>query len=338
MAFGAVRRAYRAPCKFFSDDPTAENQIRWYYVPNDRPLYEGWTVFHPRVDTPPNEATSKYEAEGHGRDVRTFAGYTGADVYGFTGDHVHGDDDDFRGISKRKKYFLDGVPPAAPCPSNAVLVRIGFHVEVEDVIEEVCLCGGVEAPQEFDMEIVAPDYPEVDGQIVHLSHDDESLTCLWSGSIEIDGTFLSVEIACWFPEEGIPYLFNVIWPDSPYGTWQLAGTFTTDEVSASPWGFEHLETVAEDFVETENLATIRTLAFVERVPIGISFGITISDPPPPPEALDVAFSLGVDVMDLPPPIEEIGVGLTIGVEVEDLIDPPPPIPFALEIGVEVEDV
>jgi len=114
IAFGAVRKTYSAPAKFFVDDNPGANRIFWYWVPDDTPHYEGWTVFHPRVDTPPNEATSTHEREGLGREIRTFDdGDTFTQVLPLHG--VHGDASDFAGTSNKNKYDRTPYPPYQPC-------------------------------------------------------------------------------------------------------------------------------------------------------------------------------------------------------------------------------
>lgn len=141
-----MRACYSAPCKFFADDLLPDNRINWYFVPDDTPIYDGTTVFWPRSDVPPDQATSAFESEGFGRDVRTHT--LGTDVYGRAGDHVHGDADDFAGNSLRKKYYIDDVPPEQPCPVPVF----------------PCVCADMLTDHPtFSLRMHSPDYPELDG-------------------------------------------------------------------------------------------------------------------------------------------------------------------------------
>ncbi len=337
MAFGAVRKAYKAPARFFADDPEADNQIIWYNVPDDTEIYDDWTVFTPRVDTPPNEATSAYEREGIGRVVRTF--YNGFDEYGFPGTHVHGDPEDFSGLAKRKKYFVGDVAPVPPCPSR--LVRVPFSIGVVcpdegDVL--ACACNSVGGPASFDMIIDAPDYPEIDGMVVEMIEDEEEVFCTYHGSAEVlAGSFVGVEIVCAPGGGDVQYLYTVLWPDSPYGEWELAGPLVLGDFTSSPWGFSHTDTVAIDFEDTENLATIHTAAFVSTLRVGFEIGLTVEDVPPPPEEFAVGFEIGLAVVDVEPPIEEFSVGLLIGVEVIHVDSTIEILPLAFLVGIEATD-
>lgn len=98
MAFGASRRNYSAPCNFYADKAGPPNRIIWYPVSDGTPIYEGPSVFWPRLDTPPNEATSAYELEGKGGIVRRQN--DAGDIYHRPGDHAHGTEDDFDGETK----------------------------------------------------------------------------------------------------------------------------------------------------------------------------------------------------------------------------------------------
>lgn len=109
-----MRAPYSARCNFFADGSTADNRINWYIVPDDTPRYAGPTVFYPRVDIPEDKASTVFEDEGAGRNVRRFKPRP---IFIAPPPHdVHGDDDDFQGLSLKEKYFPDGVAPDAPCP------------------------------------------------------------------------------------------------------------------------------------------------------------------------------------------------------------------------------
>lgn len=318
MAFGAVRRAYKAASRFFADDPPGANQIRWYYVPDGTPIYDGWTVFWPRVDVPPNEATSAYEREGYGRDVRTFAGYSGADVYGFPGTHVHGDDEDFRGLALRDKYFIDDVPPAPPCEGIGIFLGILFGVEVEDVAELSCpCCADGSSPDDFTVYIDAPDYPDYHGMPIEMHRVTEPFgpQCQWIGEFpeEIEYGEFELTLGGEYPDyvwSGVLEIF-----DEPEGTILFGLSPTTIANSCDPFVFFYAGLVTEFGIPTSNIAFIKTT-------------------PPETDSLDVGFYVGVDVVDV---AETIDVGFLVGVELVDLM-PPEEVEAGFLFGVEVKDV
>lgn len=113
VAFGAVRVPYSADCRFFADSALGSNRINWYIVPDDTPDYEGPSPFWPRIDVPQDEAHTDFEREGPGyvRDKDwTLAYLPPLPVHG-----VHGDEQDFLGLSPSDKYEVDGDPPLSPC-------------------------------------------------------------------------------------------------------------------------------------------------------------------------------------------------------------------------------
>jgi len=127
MAFGAVRRSYSAPCRFYSDDSLRDNRINWYVVPRDTPIYEGKTVFWPRIDDLENETPYTYEQSGTARTIRKYFPFHHPAAR--PGDHVHGDPEDFEGLSPRSKYWIAGVPPVEPCAvdeSRAYGIKLGI--------------------------------------------------------------------------------------------------------------------------------------------------------------------------------------------------------------------
>lgn len=175
MAFGAIRACYSAPCKFFADDSSTDNRINWYFVPDDRQIYDGVTVFWPRSDVANNQAQSIFEKEGPGVAVRLHN--NGADHWSRAGDHVHGDEADFAGRSKREKYFVDGVPPVQPCP----------------IVTTPCICADMQAEHtSFSVTMHSTDYPELDGVVFpmfpgtsHVPHDEAG----WWNEVPYIGTW-----------------------------------------------------------------------------------------------------------------------------------------------------
>lgn len=116
-AFGAVRKPYSAKCNFFADSLAGPNRINWYIVPDGTPIYDGITPFWPRVDVPDDQADTVFEQEGPGRTVRTFdwmIAFVPPAPHG-----VHGDAQDFLGLSPSDKY---GPNPDSPCD----VVRVRF--------------------------------------------------------------------------------------------------------------------------------------------------------------------------------------------------------------------
>jgi hypothetical protein len=103
-------------------------------VPRDTPIYEGKTVFWPRIDDIEGETPYTYEKSGPVRSIRKyfpFHHYTAR-----PGDHVHGDPSDFEGLAPRSKYWIDGVAPSDVCPPGEILnfgIRIGLKLAPADV-------------------------------------------------------------------------------------------------------------------------------------------------------------------------------------------------------------
>lgn len=127
--FGAIRRPYSAPCRFFKDDATGNNRIIWYFAPPGATWYDGDSIFVPRIDyltePPPNE----FEKTGVARFIRKYGKIT--DRWHFPADHWHGDADDFAGLSDRAKYFLPGVVPES-CPPARLLLFFGVGARCPD--------------------------------------------------------------------------------------------------------------------------------------------------------------------------------------------------------------
>ncbi|HLI95889.1 MAG TPA: hypothetical protein VKT72_07355 [Candidatus Baltobacteraceae bacterium] len=113
IAFGEVRIPYSAPCGFFADSSGLDNRINWYIVDDDTPTYDGLTAFWPRVDVPNDEAHTLYEKEGD--EYARIKSWYLAFVPPLPPHGVHGDSDDFMGVSLKAKYEIDGDPPDAPC-------------------------------------------------------------------------------------------------------------------------------------------------------------------------------------------------------------------------------
>lgn len=337
MAFGAVRKAYKAPARFFADDPAADNQIIWYIVPDDTEIYDDWTVFTPRVDTPPNEATNAYEREGLGRIVRTF--YDGVDVYGFPGTHSHGDPEDFRGLALRKKYFVGDVPPLPPCPDIRAFVRFAIGVECPEEIEELeCACNDVGGPAHFNMRIDAPDYPAIDGRVVFINHDPAFTTCAYHGTLVMeDETEIIVDINCASGIDGGQYLFEVSWVDSPYGFWFMSGGLFLDDFTFFPWGFRHTDHVYVDLLDSGNFATLITIGYIEPLRLRFAIGMTVEDGGGSVEGMNFGMAVGLAVVNVETPVEGLGIGLAVGVETIDVVAPIEGFSFGLAVGMEATD-
>ena len=82
-------------------------------MPDDTPIYEDWHVFTPGIDRSGDPPEGIYEFTRQRTNARKHHG--GTNIFGTTGDHVHGDADDFLGLSLRSKYSPSGDPPANPC-------------------------------------------------------------------------------------------------------------------------------------------------------------------------------------------------------------------------------
>lgn len=212
VAFGAVRKPYTAPAKFFADDVTADNRIIWYPVSDDTPLYDGWTVFWPRVDTPSNEATSAYEVEGV-PSLRLKAPPV-TNVWGFSGDHVHGDDEDFRGLAPRSKYF-DGDTLLHPIHCPVLGGSVECHGECIDmgsggILANCYFCGHDLIPDVLPVMLSCPDFPELDGltfSIGRLVTGDG--ICIW----KIDGDDA--------PIDGFSASLNLSAVNFPHAYWDI---------------------------------------------------------------------------------------------------------------------
>lgn len=337
MAFGAVRKPYKAPIKFFADNPTADNQIRWYIVPDDTPIYEGWTVFWPRVDVPPNEANSKFEAEGLGRDVRTF--YPGNDVYGFPADHVHGDDDDFQGLSKRKKYYVGDTPPVAPCEGTGIFIRLAIGLFVDEGIMNLCpCCEEVESPEVFDVILDIPEVPELDGQVVNMTQSESGPEgCGWIGSISVGDGILTLEFFSEVDETGPIFGGSMTFTGSEPMQFN-AGFVSPSEQTCEPWAFVISAPLFDAGDSTGFTITVRTLTAgpsFETIPIGLAIGLDVMTVTPPVETFGMGFCLGIGVVDTPP-TGEMDFGLSLGIECVDL-PPTEGLSPALLVGIEVLD-
>jgi len=316
MAFGAVRGAYKAPCKFFSDDPVADNQIIWYYVPDDRQIYEGWSVFWPRVDTAIQDANSRYEREGLGLSVRQH--YNGNDVYNFEGTHVHGDEEDFQGLTLRKKYYVGGIPPLPPCGAIGVMVRLGFDVLIEEVTGVSCACcEGTFSPAVFDMEIEAPDYPEFDGLILSMGYrEDSAPLCHWDGATVIEGhDFLAVAAAFEAPG-GVGVTLQ---SESPAygGMWQVViGPMT--EFTCEPWAFFGTGEVTDDMGATGNMVTVRTPVDGGEgsILVGLALAVIVESPAVT-IVHNIGLELGVEIIAAGP-VPTVNVPLSLAVLVEEV--------------------
>lgn len=102
--FGAIRRPYSAPCRFFKDEAPGSNRILWIPAAPGALWYPDDSIFVPRIDyltaAPPNE----YEKTGIARWIRKY--HRVIDRWHYPGDHWHGDPDDFLGESYKSKYFF----------------------------------------------------------------------------------------------------------------------------------------------------------------------------------------------------------------------------------------
>lgn len=111
---GVVRKnhCYSARCKTFADGEQ-DNRIIWYAVPDDRHFYSEEHTFWPRVDDMFDLEHNTYEEAGHIPCPRKH--YSGRDIWFRAGDHVHGDSNDFLGLSLSAKYIVHGNGPWDPC-------------------------------------------------------------------------------------------------------------------------------------------------------------------------------------------------------------------------------
>ena len=153
MVCGRLPRCYSAKCKFFADDTEPDNRINWYFVPEGTPVFEGPHVFWPRYDDDDKAGLSPHEntmGGGHARKWRN-----GANLWGTTGDHFHGDPEDFLGNATRAKYYVGGNPPERPCGGPLrIQIKFGFKVKIRPKVWvplEVGLAFGGEIVDSIDV-------------------------------------------------------------------------------------------------------------------------------------------------------------------------------------------
>lgn len=191
MAMGALRKAYSADCRFFTDEPDRTNRINWYLVPDDRPCFELPTVFFPQVDHEDGTDPCFFERTGPGRIVRTFN--EGIDIYGFDGSEFHGDEADFLGQSKAKKYWVGDIPPVAPCdgiPEMFFPIALAFSAS-----PVFCTSAGIAALHPtLDVSLHSPDDALWPDLTITLSVSIVGVSSVWAGTVFIDDDVWHVQI------------------------------------------------------------------------------------------------------------------------------------------------
>lgn len=125
VAFAAARHCYSAPCRFYADDHARVNRINWYFVPDDSLIYDGPTIFTPRIDD--SDVTNDSLTEPTAVRTRLRRRSDGANLWGTLGLHVDGDPEDFMGQSTRAKFSPHGEPIVNPC---GLVRHDDFHLDL----------------------------------------------------------------------------------------------------------------------------------------------------------------------------------------------------------------
>jgi len=120
-----LRRCYSAPCRTFADQTGRPNRINWYWAPEGAAVYEEMHTFWPRIDDLDTDPDGLYEFTAKRTNNRRYT--VGRNRWGTTGDHVHGDAQDFLGESLSTRYMIGGRPPQHPC--NGLLIHFAdFYI------------------------------------------------------------------------------------------------------------------------------------------------------------------------------------------------------------------
>ena len=313
MAFGAVRKAYSAPCKFHADE-VAGNRINWYRVPSDRQVYDGLHVFHPRVDVDSKSITGLFEKEGPGRFVRQFE--PGFDVYGFPGTHVDGDAQDFLGKSLVAKHFFEGelIAPLAcvGIGTNPAGIRLGATIG--------------EGPYHADLAFGAEEF-----FAAFFSSDPDMSGRMFKGrkvtkaSVDFDAHHAFFPIV-----EGQKYRVDLVFPTDVSWAWALSegATFGT----STPIAGENPELNHRVFIEFEAIADGFAFLTVEQLGAVLgTFEAVYWEEPFPPTIEDAGVRLGASVADPPPPFGTVSAGIALGA-VEESADSDYTLAAGLKLG------
>ncbi len=128
---GVARHCYTAPLRAFADGDRTYT-IRWYFVPDDRPFYEGMHAFQPMVDEMFTPSGGECEKTGVKPNPRKH--YSGRDINERPGTHVHGDAEDFLGLSLTNKYRHFGHGLLDPCAEPQKLPGLAkFGIRVNEM-------------------------------------------------------------------------------------------------------------------------------------------------------------------------------------------------------------
>lgn len=294
MAFGALRKAYSAPCKFHADEVAGANRIRWYKVPDDRQVYDGLTVFTPQVDTDTKTIGGPFEKQGPGRFVRRFE--PGFDYDHFPGLGVDGDAQDFLGKSPLAKHFIDDE-----------LIAPLDCVGIECLRAGLALGGEMnEGPYHADLALAA----------------DEYFAAFWSAIPAFMGRMFAGKWVirtsedfgahpAFFPiKEGETYRVDLIFDTDHAWAWALA--VGDDYGTSTPIAGENPETKHRVYFEFE--AAADGFAFLVVQQLVSTFGefrAVYWEEPFPPETYDAGLGLGAVVADPPYPFGSEAAGLAL---------------------------
>lgn len=310
MAFGVLRPpAYKASCSFFANGGLP-NSIIWYFVPDDRPFYEGWHAFSPRRDDMDN--ASGHEPEKTARFPNPRGYYSGRDQWEHPGLHVHGDEQDFLGLSPKEKYSPYGWTNYDACADT-------------EILWELLACGSI-----LD-DMTPPDEIELGDLLV--SGDVEELLELVGPA----GLALGVIVPADVVEELLAGLAlgELVEGVPPGAEVMLHGLALLEVLSDIPG----VEIIGDEFGLALGDLVEAVVDPVEELTMGMLFGHLVE---PGPEELLSGLLVGDLVEDVVDATEELAQGLRVGNLVEIVGYPPDNSPFesfkqGLRVGNLVEE-
>lgn len=128
--FGAIRRPYSSPARFFADQSQGSNRIIWYFANPSAVFYPDANRFPPGIDFVAQNPPIQWERTGPSRALRKYIGYRFHEY--FPGEHWDGTYQDFRGDTLKSVYMIGGGSPENPCGDPNLMAGIALGGRVDE--------------------------------------------------------------------------------------------------------------------------------------------------------------------------------------------------------------